>query len=327
MRTPAFFYRHHSKNLIMIFSKYNETKTCLIFLLLAVFTCSALAEDSSEETENGSVKQINKITVDHAHWSPDQEYFVVSSNITGHWQIYKLHRETGAMSRLTHTDTNADFPVFSPDGKQIAFGIEEGETSNIWVINADGSGLKQLTHSEGKRNIHPFWSADGKQLLFNSNRMNKDGFALYSMNADGSNQKPLSDPNEMRTFASWSPDGTKIVFVKWWNDWKNRDVFVMNSDGSNEINLSKNADAKDGWPTWFPDGEKVVFASDREGHYQIYSADIDGNSVKKLVDSPYSDVRAFVSPDGQWVSFDRGVGTSRDVYVHRLKENSNNQEE
>lgn len=242
----------------------------------------------------------------------------MSSNFSGNWQIYKLHRETGAMTRLIHTDTDADFPVFSPDGNQIAFGIEEGETSNIWLVNADGSALRQLTSSEGKRNIHPFWSADGKRILFNSNRENTDGFALYSMNADGSNQTLLSDPDEMRTFASWSPDGTKILFVKWWNDWNNRDVFVMNRDGSNEINLSKNADAKDGWPTWFPDGKRVVFASDREGHYQIYSADVDGNGVRKLIDSPHSDVRAFVSPDGQWISFDRGVGTSRDIYTYQI---------
>jgi len=299
----------------------NKNNLCIksLYLLLSLISFSTLASKNSQETTSTALEQINKTVVDHAHWSPDQEYFAVSSNFAGNWQIYKLHRKTGAMTRLTHTDTNADFPVFSPDGKQIAFGVEEGETSNIWLINADGSELKQLTHSQGKRNIHPFWSADGSRLLFNSNRENTDGFALYSMNSDGSNQTLLSKPDEMRTFASWSPDGKKILFVKWWNDWKNRDVFVMNADGSNEINLSKNADAKDGWPTWFPDGERVVFSSDRDGHYQIYSADVHGKSVKKLIDSPHSDVRAFVSPDGQLISFDRGVGTSRDIYTYRLK--------
>jgi len=289
---------------------------CLILFMLS---CTLQATESLQESEGVSAKQINRITVDHAHWSPDQEHFAVSSNFSGNWQIYKLHRDTGAMTRLIHTTTNADFLVYSPDGQKIAFGIEEGETSNVWLVNADGSGLVQLTNSQENRNIHPFWSVDGKRILFNSNRMNKDGFALYSMNADGSNQTILSDPDEMRTFASWSPDGKKILFVKWWNEWKNRDVYVMNSDGSNEINLSKNADAKDGWPTWFPDGKSVVFASDREGRYQIYSVNVDGSRLKKLIDSPHSDVRAFVSPDGQWVSFDRGVGTSRDVYTYQLK--------
>jgi Tol biopolymer transport system component len=304
---------------MMILIKNREARISCLCLVLSMLAFTTVAHESSQEPERISVEQINQTIVDHAHWSPDQEYFAVSSNFSGHWQIYKLHRKTGAMTRLIHTNTNADFPVFSPDGQQIVFGIEEGETSNIWLVNADGSKLRQLTNSQGKQNIHPFWSADGKRLLFNSNRKNKDGFALYSMNADGSDQTILSDPNELRTFASWSPDGKKILFVKWWNDWENRDVYVMNSDGSNEINLSKNVDAKDGWPTWFPDGKNVVFASDRDGHYQIYSADVEGNGVKKLIDSPHSDVRAFVSPDGKLISFDRGVGTSRDIYTYRLK--------
>lgn len=288
---------------------------CIVLLML----CASISA-----SEGDSVRQINKTVVDHAHWSPDQKYFAVSSNFSGNWQIYVLQRETGAMNRIINTETNADFPVFSPDGKRVAFGLEDKDTTNIWIVDADGSNHKQLTNSQGYKNIHPFWSADGQQIIFNSNRENKDGFALYSMNADGSNQVLLSDPNEKRTFASWSPDGTKIVFVKWWNDWKERDVFVMNSDGTNEVNLSKNARAKDGWPTWFPDGKRVVFASDRDGRYQIYSVDIESKEIKKLVNSPYSDVRAFVSPDGQWLSFDRGVGTSRDVYTFRLSDSVEN---
>ena len=69
-------------------SKARIRGVCLVFLML---TCTTQANESPQELDEGiSVKQINSTIVDHAHWSPDQEYFAVSSNFSGHWQIYNF---------------------------------------------------------------------------------------------------------------------------------------------------------------------------------------------------------------------------------------------
>jgi Tol biopolymer transport system component len=80
---------------------------------------------------------------------------------------------------------------FSPDGTRISFISTVTGEAQIYVANADGSDVKQLT--TGSTNAQPVWSPDGTRILFSSNRAKKDGteFELYIMNADGSDQRML----------------------------------------------------------------------------------------------------------------------------------------
>jgi TolB protein len=79
-------------------------------------------------------------------------------------------------------------PVFDPRGEKIAFVSTKSGNAEIYVVNADGTGLKQLT-SGSAVNASPNWSPDGKRIVFVSNR---DGaLALFIMDSDGSNQKKI----------------------------------------------------------------------------------------------------------------------------------------
>ena len=84
-------------------------------------------------------------------------------------------------------------PMFSPDGKHIVFAAYlEEDNNDVFAMTADGSDLKQLTHSPGYDG-HPYWSVDGSRIVFNSDRSFPDPDApwnqrwheIYSMNADG----------------------------------------------------------------------------------------------------------------------------------------------
>ena len=107
-------------------------------------------------------------------------------------------------------------PHFSPDGKKIAFtvtqyALKEGKSnSDIYIINADGSGLRQMTQSDAA-DSHPRWSPDGKSLLFVSGR--KDGSQLWLLPANGGEAKQLSDLSYEVSDPIWSPDGRNILFV------------------------------------------------------------------------------------------------------------------
>src|SRR5919204_4245116 len=121
-------------------------------------------------------------------WSPDGTRVVYASHRRGNFDLYVL--SGGRMRRLLALPGDQREPVWSPDGKRIAFvspGSErnpEGwRLSQLFVMNADGTGLTQVTHGENDV-ADPAWSPDGKQLA-GSDR------AIFIVNADGSNYRDL----------------------------------------------------------------------------------------------------------------------------------------
>jgi hypothetical protein len=135
---------------------------------------------------------------------------------------------------MPDTGYSDDEPTWSPDGKHIAFSRWHGalaeESQGIYVVNANGSGLKRLTHSNDRE---PAWSPDGTKIAYFSalGRCESDPFI---MNADGTEQRPL--PNAKCTFMTspaWSPDGTHIAW-----DVLNDPRFVLvvtRADGSEPV--------------------------------------------------------------------------------------------
>jgi TolB protein len=80
-------------------------------------------------------------------------------------------------------------------------------------MDASGQNSKQLTFTHA-RNIHPYWSPDGKQIFFNSTRDDSAAFEIYVMNADGSNVKRITHTPDDETCARLSPSGSQLVYLK-----------------------------------------------------------------------------------------------------------------
>ncbi len=110
---------------------------------------------------------------------------------------------------LTNTGIN-NWPTYSPDGKEVAFGSSRDGSFEIYVMKADGSGVRRLTHT-GRMNMRPAWSPDGQRLAFTSNR---DGqYEIYVMHRDGSGVRRLTNHPERDDHACWHPDGRRLVIV------------------------------------------------------------------------------------------------------------------
>jgi Tol biopolymer transport system component len=188
-------------------------------------------------------------------WSPDGSKFVFEPTDD---QIYTINADGTNVRRLTAGATWCFNPSYDPRGGRIAFSgsgelppgrYPSGEPDKeIWVFNADGSGLLQLTRNEVNDWL-PRWSPDGSNIAFWSNR--DDNREIYAMNADGTNQTRLTNKPEWcwDYEPSWSPDGTKIAFTSTRNG--NDEIYVMNADGSGQTNLTNNS-ANDGEPAWRP---------------------------------------------------------------------------
>jgi Tol biopolymer transport system component len=185
----------------------------------------------------------------------------------------------------------------------------------IFVMNADGSGLKQLTVGvAGVHNYQPALSPDGTRVAFSSNLGNK-GFDIYVVSVGGKGLRRLTSDVKDENEPAWSPDGTKIAFVRG-NDATIGGVVVMScmssameilvvgvDDGTPEVSLTKGLGGTD--PAWSPDGTRIAFASAREGNLEIYtmSSDGDGESVKRLTDTGWAEGDPAWSPDGSRIAY------------------------
>ena len=133
----------------------------------------------------------------------------------GDGDIYVMNADGSQVTNVTNSSDQEFDPVWSPDGKRIVFGRCEGSCpsflSEVWVINADGTGLKQLTHGGG---FPGAWSPDGKRIAFVANRVGDDVSLeeVFTMNVDGSGVTQVTS-NHFRDFpTAFSPNGKQILF-------------------------------------------------------------------------------------------------------------------
>ena len=188
-------------------------------------------------------------------------------------------------------------PVMSPDGTKIAFRSNRDENFEIYVMNANGKNLKNLTlHLDS--DTSPTWSPDGGKIAFASLQVAGEIPILsdiFVMDADGANRTNITqNPRAYNTTPSWSPDGSKIAFsavrnvdrVDFWN--ANLDIFVMNTDGTNPVRLTEDARINL-FPNWSPDGKRIVFVRamhDVPTAYDIYVMNADGTGLVNLTQTP-----------------------------------------
>ncbi len=159
-------------------------------------------------------------------WSPDGRKIAYGG--TGQWIAIFNVRTRIEKLMFVPVDQARDM-AWSPDGRQLAFvnwNREQHTGRDIYVINVDGTGLRQLTdHPAHDR--WPAWAPDGRQIAFYSTRNNDDNSGgIFLMDTDGKNVKELTDGNEI--YPSWSPDGKRIAFSVW--DGKQR-IGIMDADG------------------------------------------------------------------------------------------------
>jgi TolB protein len=126
-------------------------------------------------------------------------------------EIYSIDLKSRRITKLVSGGVNT-FPVWSPDGKQLAFRRMLGETnSEVFVANADGSNAHNITNNPAFDGW-PAWSPDGTRIAFASNRGNQN-YQIYTMNPDGSDVRFVAGTEGRGTAPKWSPDGKAIFYT------------------------------------------------------------------------------------------------------------------
>ncbi|HET9425815.1 MAG TPA: hypothetical protein VFO55_10620 [Gemmatimonadaceae bacterium] len=165
--------------------------------------------------------------------SPDGKKIVFTSLKDGDLEIYTMNVDGTDMKRLTHTPGYDGGPFFSPDGKQIVYrawhpadtaldtyrsllkrNMVRPSRMEIFIMNADGSNQRQVT-TLGGANFAPFFTPDGKAIIFSSNHRNprSRNFDLFLVNADGTGLEQVTSDGEFDGFPMFSPDGKQLVWA------------------------------------------------------------------------------------------------------------------
>lgn len=254
-----------------------------------------------------------------------------ASNRDGNFELYSFlptGTEQGVTRLTTLPSSSEGRPRYSPDGRKIAFESTMDGPQELYIMNADGTGIRRLTFSGG--NSSPAWSPGGDQIAYQTTR--NGNFDVYRINVDGTGDTPLATTPAEDSLPAWSPLGDRIAFSSRSVD-AAADVMLMDPDGSNVVDLASNvAGVEDSWPTWSPDGSMIAFHSRRDDAVgeEIYRANRDGTNVVRLTFNNTGDANGFDifpawSPDGSRIVFNSGrAGTGfGEIYVMNAVDGGN----
>lgn len=304
--------------------RYNFSLSCLIRMFACVFYVCLVVSVSRIEGAQSSTQHalLRKPTV-----SQTQIAFSYGGD------LWVVDRKGGEARRLTSDVGIETDPVFSPDGKMIAFTGEYDGNEDVYLIPSAGGIPKRLTsHPEPDQVVA--WTHDGKYILFRSRRQSNSAFTrLYTVSISGG--LPDALPLPMAVEGSYSPDGSRLAYVPFTNfaeAWqfqlsvkhyrggKASPIWIANLSDSTITKVPRK-DSNDSTPMWVDD--RIYFLSDRDGPVNLYVYDTTTRQVREALQSNGVDIKsASAGPDaivyeqlGSIHLFDLAIGTQHSVPV------------
>jgi Tol biopolymer transport system component len=222
---------------------------------------------------------------------------------------------------LPDPNVSSSAASWSPDGTRLVM-IRQAQTGmstteNIWVVNADGSGLRQVTFGTGE--LDPSWAPDGHRIVF----VNSVGLAI--LNVDDPSDTPHTIPgadDDSEGAPVWSPDGSLIAYEHFGNP-DELDVIQPDGGGFRMLNSAPTSPSHttDQTPAWTPDSSRVYFAQGAfllgcfaSPPFQIMSVSRDGGPPAAFSQNPsISEYGPAPSPDGKLIAFTRCDDPTNDL--------------
>jgi len=293
-----------------------------------------------------------------AYFSADGRQLIFQAQVPGGPacdQIYTMDVDGENLRRVSTGTGRTTCGYFLPSGDRIVFSSTHhvSETCppppdrsrgyvwplhpyDIFIANADGSDLRNLTNREGY-DAEATLSLDGRRILFTSDR---DGdLELYAMDVDGTNVTRLTHEEGYDGGAFFSPDGSRVVYrahhptdPEELADYRSLlkenlvrpnqvEIWVMDADGSNKRQLTENGAANFA-PFFHPGGEKIIFSSNLHGggprDFDLYLIGVDGSGLERVTSSPGFDSFPMFSPDGRYLVWGSHRGSDRgesDIFI------------
>ena len=216
--------------------------------------------------------------------------------------VFLMAADRSGLRQIANDSAIDMMPDWSPDGRTLMFTRSRpAEQAGIWVMQADGSGMRQLSGTKGDGNGR--WTPDGQSIVFQSYSPGASYLAV--MRADGTDRRLIAPElvSDLTGTPTWSKGGV-IAFKRSSED--NPGIWIIRSDGSGLTHVTQFIG--DAQPRWSPDGTKLVFESFGNAigaASAIFVINADGTGRRQLTGG--ADQSAAWSPDGKSILFDRHV--------------------
>ncbi len=251
--------------------------------------------------------------------APLSGHILISSNRGGGFEIYSVADNGAIRSQLTHFGESYG-ARFAPDGTRLVFfhivATSPAVTSHIYSVNADGSGLVDLSRG-GASDSDPDWSPDGKQIAFvRTGRASAP--EIWVMNGDGSGAHRIVQLSATTSAAGasvenfspqprWSPDGGRLAYAAVPRGTNSGaafypQIYVASVSGGNETQLTDN-DLINTAPVWSSDGNQIAWAAKdfiKRQNWRVWAMNASGGNKRVLIANLFGDVNSGVQPV-EWI--------------------------
>lgn len=268
----------------------------LLYSLISVLLAAQVAE--------AQARYINP------RWSPDGRRLMFGANLDSPRRL-DLFAINADGSTLVKVRDDARDGSWSSDGRRVLFAAMTAGSFDVYVMNADGSNVQQLTRTPDTE-YQPHWSPDGKQIAFLSIPAGAgQRHDIHVMNADGTNRTALTEtPAAEESSIAWSPDSRKIAFAS--NRDGNMEVYAL-TIASRDLRRLTNDAGGDNIPAFTPDSRSVVFISARGGARQFWRVSAEGGEATTVGPAIASPVTW--SPDHKLIAYLGQADASSGIFV------------
>lgn len=216
-------------------------------------------------------------------WSPDSKYLVFAARSQGGDDIVIFDPKRGKAARRIRVNISGlASPVFSPDGKQLAFSGMEGGLSDLYLINADGTGLRRLTHDKYAQ-LMPAWSPDGHTIAYVTDEgpgtdfvdLSYGNFRIALFDVDLGQRQLLPHMDTGRNISpQWAPDGKSFAFVSDRTGIANIFLYELGGDIYQLTNLFTGAQSATPLSpalSWARDADRLAFVYFERQNNDVYT--------------------------------------------------------
>ena len=255
----------------------------IAFARLRYDSCKIMIAPSTGGSER-EVAPCQDYAVNYFDWAPDGKHLISAERIGGDGgdltlKSWDIATGTKTPLKYEHASNDQDLEAhYSPDGKSIAFRRGLAPYSDLYVMSADGGAVKAVTHINSRITGYA-WTPDGKSLVFSSTLSGES--ALYTVSVDGGALNPLgispaTHPSRNRTSSTVLYELPRFASAL-------TELTIDDPEKVRRVALSTGSDAS---PAIDPDGNRIVFVSDRSGTQQVWLYDPSVDAAAPLTDFP-----------------------------------------